>query len=93
MKKIIVVSFPLIFIVIALSIAHVIVSNMLSTTGVELDKLQTDLQVFQKENTFLREKVLVDTSFNSIASVAAEMGFVDSKSNVYLPEQIPLTRR
>ena len=93
MKKLIVLSFPLFIITIILTITHVIVSNLLSTAGVELDRLQSDLILFQKENTVLREKVLSDTSLLNIASSAAEMGFIDTKTNLYLPDQLPIARR
>ncbi len=93
MKKLIVLTFPLLLVTVLLSITHVIVSNMLSTAGVELDQLQTDLVKYEKENIILREKVLADTSLQNIASIAAGMGFVDSKSTINLTHKEPLTRR
>ena len=81
------------FIIVLLTIVHVVVSNMLSTAGVELDKLQTDLSLYQKKNTILRQQVLTDSSLMRIASAAAEMGFVDVQSNVYLPAPLPLAKK
>lgn len=93
MKRLIVLFFPFVVVIIILTLSHVMVANMLSTTGVELDKLQTDLTKYKKENIFLHEKFLADTSLNHIASAAAEMGFVDALTNVYLPAELPLTNR
>lgn len=93
MNKIIAISFLPICLIAILLITQIVVSNMLSTTGVELDKLQFDIIKYQKENTLLREKVLADTSFRNVASAAAEMGFVDVKTNVYISNQLPITRR
>jgi hypothetical protein len=93
MKKFIVLFLPLVIFTIILSVVHVIVSNMLSTAGVDLDKLQTDLTKYQKENTILREHVLTDTSLNFIASSAAKMGFVNAKTNIYIQAPLPLAKR
>jgi hypothetical protein len=91
MKKTIIFLLP--FIIVVLTIIHVVVSNMISTAGVELDNLQTNLADFQKKNTILRQQVLIDSSLSHIASVAAEMGFIDPKSNVYLSAPLPLAKR
>ncbi len=93
MKKIIAVAFLPICLVVILLVTQIIVSNMLSTTGVELDRLQSDIIKYKKENTLLREKVLNNTSFMNVASAAAEMGFIDVKSSVYISNQLPITRR
>lgn len=93
MKKLILFTFPLFVISIFLSVIQVVISNMLSTSGVELDKLQTDLIHFKKENIVLREEVLMNTSLTNIASIAATMGFVDTKSAINLSNSESLTRR
>ena len=93
MKKIIAISFPLFLFVVILLLTQIVVSNMLSTTGVKLDSLQSDIIKYHKANTHLREKVLSDTSFRNVASSAAEMGFIDVKTNVYISNQLPITRR
>ena len=93
MKKLIFITFPLFIIIVFLSIIQVVVANMLSTAGVELDLLQTDLIKLHKENTLLRETVLSDTSLTKIASTAANMGFADAKTSLYLSDNIPMARR
>lgn len=93
MKKTLIVFMPFIMVIISLSLIHVIVSNLLSTAGVDLDRIQTDLTNVEKQNILLREKVLSSESLSHIASAAAEMGFVTTKSNLYLPDDYPLAKR
>lgn len=93
MKKSLYLFFLLIMVIISLTITHVVVSNMLSTTGVELDTLQVNVIKYKKENTLLHEQVLEQSSLFHIASAAAEMGFVPAKSTVYLSAPLPLAKR
>lgn len=76
-----------------LSIVHVVVANMLSTTGIELSGLQSDVAQYKKENMFLREQVLEHASLYHVASKASEMGFVNAKSHVYLSAPLPIAKR
>ena len=80
-------------IIIVLTIVHVVVSNMLSTTGIELDNLQTDLTKYKKENTILQEQILQASSLDHIASAAATLGFVSEKSPVVIDAPLPLAKR
>lgn len=85
MKKIVV---CLLFVIIAaLSLAHIVVANTLSTTGIELGKAQDDLRHYTKENTLLAEKLLIASSFTQIASSAAQLGFSHEKQAVFLTSQ------
>lgn len=77
-------------VIIALSLAHVVVSNSLSTTGIVLSKLEKQIDKYKKENALLSEYVLTQSSFTEIASQAAEMGFVHAKSQVYLSSPLPI---
>ena len=80
-------------VILALTIIHVVVSNMLSTTGIELEKLQTSITKFKKENVILQEKVLQASSLDHIASAAAAMGFVSEKTPVVIQAPLPLAKR
>jgi cell division protein FtsL len=83
----------LIGIIICLSCFHVIVSNMLSTAGVELDDLQKKVTLYRKQNLLLREDMLENSSLYHVASAAASMGFVSEKSHVYFSAPLPLAKR
>ncbi|MBI2033137.1 MAG: hypothetical protein HYT10_01585 [Candidatus Levybacteria bacterium] len=81
------------FIIIILSIVQVSISNSLSTTGIQLSKLEKEIAVYKRDNTLLREEVLSDSSLYNIASKASEMGFVEAKSRVYIGAPLPLAVR
>ncbi len=93
MKKLILFTTPLFILCIILSVIQVVISNMLSTSGVELDGLQDNLIKYKNENAILREEVLKNTSLTKIASSAAVLGFVDAKSSINLSYNETLTRR
>ncbi len=80
-------------IIILLAIMHVIVSNKLSTAGVELDDIQGKLTIYKKQNILLREKLLEQSSLYHVASAAASLGFVNEKSHFYIPVPLPLAKR
>ncbi len=82
------------FIVITiLSLIQVVVSNNISTTGIELGKLQDEISLLKKQNIVLREQVLISSSLTNIASRASEMGFKDSSSPLVISRNTPLARR
>ena len=83
----------LVTVIITLTIIHVVVSNMLSTTGIELEKLQTDLVKYKKENGIIQEQVLDQSSLSHIASAAATMGFINEKTPVVIEAPLPLAKR
>lgn len=80
----------IVLIIIMLSIVQVIVSNNLSTTGIELAKYQEEINRYHRENTVLHEEILEKSSYTFIASKAAELGFVEEKSRVYLTDPVPV---
>lgn len=92
MKKPILFIILIIGIVISLSIIQVSVSNSLSTTGLELAKIDNQITEYKKKNALLHEKLLTASSFTTIASQAAELGFIEAKSRVFLPKS-PLAAR
>lgn len=80
----------LVITIIFLSVIQVAVSSKLSTTGIELDKVQGELANYERENSVLTENFLLTTSLTNIASNASEIGFVEQKSIVYLTTPLPL---
>ena len=79
--------------IVGLCIVQVVVSNMLSTTGITLSKIENQLKIYNEENAVLREKLLFKSSLLHIASNAASLGFVDSKSPYVLDTNIPIAIR
>lgn len=76
--------------IVLLSIIQVVVSNSLSTTGVELAKMQKQKDAYVRTNVILQEKLLSASSFTYISSRAGEMGFVEDKEKVFVKESLPL---
>lgn len=79
-----------IFTIIFLSIVQVVISNRLSTSGIELSKLNEQIKSYRKENYILSEKLLIATSLTEVASNAAKIGFIDRSEHVYLNTPLPL---
>lgn len=80
-------------IIIALSLVQVVISNSISTTGIELGKLQDEISLLKKKNAVLHEQVLVASSLTNIASRAGELGFKDSSSPLVISREVPLAKR
>lgn len=76
--------------IVILSVVQVVVSNRLSTTGTALGNLQDEIQQYKTQNAFLSEKFLSLSSFEYIASKAAELGFTQKTASVVLTYPLPL---
>jgi cell division protein FtsL len=76
--------------IIGLSVVQVAISNRLSTTGIELENLQSQMAKYKKENTLLEEKVLEASALVNVSQKAKSLGFVDVKSQIYLSNPLPL---
>lgn len=80
-------------VIIGLSIAQVVAANSISTTGIELGKIQDQITQLEKDNEVLKEQVLTLSSLTTIASRAADMGFEEGKSTLVISQPLPLARR
>lgn len=90
MKKPLLLLIFFIIIILSLSIIQVAVSNKLSTTGIELENLQSQITKYKKENTLLEEKVLEASSLINVSKKAKALGLVETKSQIYLSNPLPL---
>lgn len=82
-----------VFIIATLSFVQVVVANSISTTGIELGKVQQQIDDLKKKNAVLHEQVLLSSSLTHIASEAASMGLSQSTSKVVLSMPLPLALR
>ncbi len=73
-----------ILVIILLGITQAVASNRISTAGIELGKIQSELKEVKRENTLIREKILTLSSLTLLASRAGEMGFVEGKQALYV---------
>lgn len=76
-------------IIMVLSTVQVGTSSKLSTTGLELEKLQSQINKYKKENMVLEEKVLESSALINVSRKAKELGFVQSRSQIYLSSPLP----
>lgn len=77
-------------IVVGLTVIQVGIMNQMTTTGIELVKIEKELTMYRKENTILEEQLLASESLTNISGKAKRLGFVDSKSQVYFSTPLPL---
>ena len=90
MKKPVLIIIFFIISIISLWTTQVLISNRLSTTGIELQKIQSEIARYKKENTLIKEKVLEASSLLKVSQKAKTLGFVESKSQIYLSDPLPL---
>ena len=83
----------LIITVFVLAVARVVVSNLISTSGVELGKIDEETAFLKTQNDFLREEVFSAESFGNIASEAAKIGFTDDAQTFVLTSPPPVALR
>ncbi len=82
-----------IVIIIALSLVQVVIANSISTTGIELAKLQSEISELKKKNALLYEQILISSSLTQIASAASTMGFEETTSQLVISSPLPIARR
>lgn len=73
-----------IIVTIILSLFQIIVSNVVSTTGLELGKLDDKIKLYKKTNEVLKEEYLIVASYTNISQNATTIGFIESKSQISL---------
>lgn len=90
MKKPALITSFLVVVILILSVIQIIVSNSLSTSGIQLSRLQAEIQNYNRQNYTLQEKLLTRSSYSNIASEAATVGFVSSKTVVTISNSLPI---
>lgn len=93
MKKPFILLSTFVIIIVGLSILQVGLLNRLSTTGIELENLQSQVAKIKKENTILEEKILEASSLMNLSKEAKTIGFVEAKSQIFLTNPLPLAFR
>lgn len=83
----------IIIVIVALAVVRVAILNSISTTGIELVSLQNELTTYKKQNVLLKEEYLEVSSLSAIDKKAKTLGFVESKSHIYLNTPLPLALR
>jgi cell division protein FtsL len=93
MKKTAFIASLVLLTVIGLSIVQVAVANMISTKGIELAKMEQEINEYKRQNAIMKEQILEKSSFTEVASKAGELGFIPSKNSIHLSSPLPLAKR
>lgn len=76
--------------VLSLSIIRAVISNRISTSGVELSTINNDQKKYQTQNMILKEKINELSSLTNIYQKATKKGFTESKSVFAVSSARPL---
>jgi len=80
----------LISVIVGLSITQVALTNRVSTAGIELEDMQSEIALLTKENILLEQRVLEYSALTNVSNEAKALGFVEAKSQIYLTNPLPL---
>lgn len=69
-----------------------VVSARISTSGLELGKIQDLASVYKTENVILKEKIFSLSSLTHVSEAASKEGFVESKGAFAVSGQRPIAR-
>lgn len=76
--------------VLSLSVVRAVISNRISTSGVELSSIERDVNAYQVENMILEEKINKLSSLTYISEKASQSGFTSSKAIFAVSSARPL---
>lgn len=86
--------FPIIFLTIlafGLELVNINLSSRLASDSMAVKKLQDQIAAISEHNEILNTKVLDLTSFETLASRAADLGFVQANNYISLGNQVKLS--
>ncbi|HYK07898.1 MAG TPA: hypothetical protein VEW42_00190 [Candidatus Eisenbacteria bacterium] len=90
MKKTTKILAALVLVVAALLLTRIVLSSAFSVDGIALDGINTQLEAISKENMLLKERLYTASSYVTVASDAANLGYVEQKSQISLSGTSPL---
>lgn len=76
-----------------LAVGRVVVSNIISTSGVELGRINEEVVTIRTQNTSLEQELFSKSSLENLATEAAKLGFIDSNENFVLTNPLPIAAR
>ena len=88
MKKMNTIVLILFIATVILEVANIFLSNRLTTDSIKATALRDEISVIDEQNQNIRSEILGFTSFDSIASRAATLGFVNAKESISLSSPI-----
>lgn len=74
-----------------LGLLSIHLSSKLASDSVEVKNLQLSIDAMNEKNQIIQSKILQETSFETIASRAAELGFVEADHYISLQKNVKLS--
>ena len=84
MKKIYTIVVILAIIAGVLELANLHLAGKIASNSIEVKKIQQEIALLQENNEVLNSHVLSLASLDTVASRAAQLGFVDNQSYIFL---------
>lgn len=75
-----------------LEFINIYLSNKLGTDSLYLSRVEKEVQKIKHKNLVIKAEILEYSSFESVASRAAALGFVESKKTISLFESAPVAK-
>ena len=92
MKKPFIVISTLFLTIIVLLGVRTVVSARITTSGLELGKIQDETSVYKTQNAILKEKIFSLSSLTHVSEVASKDGFVESKQSFAISAARPIAK-
>lgn len=93
MKKPYAIIIFLLGLIVALSVGKAVLYNMLSTSGVFVDKVEREISLYRTQNIILSEELLASSSLTNISKKAQESGFTNKNTSMVIEVSRPLAVR
>lgn len=84
----------LIALALASQVAKIYISNTAALDSIEASRLESEITSLSESNMDLKNRVLALSSYQAVASQAAELGYVESRDiiSVYDPVKVAVVR-
>ncbi len=69
-----------------------VVSSRITTSGLELGKIQDETSLYKTQNVLLKEKIFSLSSLTHVSEAASKVGFVESKATFAVSGERPIAR-
>ncbi|MBI2442572.1 MAG: hypothetical protein HYV40_01530 [Candidatus Levybacteria bacterium] len=90
MKKLLFLFTGLLSIIIVLTITRAVVSNTLSTSGIDLNRLDDEIHTYKRETALMEEKLLHAAAYTTLQEEAKKRGYEQATSQIILSSPIPM---
>lgn len=90
MKKPFIILTSLLCLIVLLTITRAVVANSYSTSGVDLDRLDQEIDTYKRQTALLEEKVLTASAYSTLEKEAEQRGYESMSSQIVLSAPLPI---